>query len=545
MKCDNNSQTLTDLAVQNVATFLQTVVVVDDKAHLWPLSTNNDSTTLSVTDQTGNEGAVDPHANLIPPSLDIEGYSTDAENLDAKSLVDRFADEGIACTVLRPVLKDDIVTQACKLAELADIVVLDWILDRDNGAKATSLMRKIIDDESNADRMRLIAIYTGERDLRNIANKAADVLTDRFSEVPDRPSDFVAVKGPVRVAVFGKPSTSVPPQDIALSERIVDETELPKRLILEFAEMTTGLLPNVAIAGLSEVRAQTHKLLTMFSRSLDPAYLGHRVLLSNPSEAEDQVVGMFVAEVLSILENVGVAKQAGIESIRAWVNEMASSGSLRPPHLSVTSPDALLGLLENGIDNTEGIELGRWKWEKATYAFTSDDGRAKEANRQFAKMMHVKTQYGDPPPTLTLGTILFTETEQCATYWICLQPKCDAVRINGSRAFPMVPMTHVADQRKVFEIVVLHRESWVLLRVPRKPAELRMFTFKANDSSRKRVTASRSDSTWTINSIKGPSFEWVAQLKDEHAQRIAHEFAGSFSRVGVIESEWVRRSGAK
>ena len=54
--------------------------------------------------------------------------------------------------------------------------------------------------------------------------------------------------------------------------------------------MTTGLLPNVAIAGLSELRAQTHKLLTMFSRSLDPAYLGHRVLLPNPSEAEDQVL---------------------------------------------------------------------------------------------------------------------------------------------------------------------------------------------------------------------------------------------------------------
>ena len=109
----------------------------------------------------------------------------------------------------------------------------------------------------------------------------------------------------------------------------------------------------------------------------------------------------------------------------------------------------------------------------------------------------------------------------------------------------MVPMTTVTDQRKDFEIVVPHREAWVLLRVPRKPAEIRMFTFESNDSSKKQVTASRSDSTWTIKSTKGPSFEWVAQLKDEHAQRIANEFAGSFSRVGVNESEWVRRSGKK
>ena len=156
--------------------------------------------------------------------------------------------------------------------------------------------------------------------------------------------------------------------------------------------------------------------------------------------------------------------------------------------------------------------------------------------------MHVKTQYGGPPPSLTLGTILCAE----ATYWICLQPKCDSVRLDGPTAFPMVPMARVPDQKKDIEIVVLHGDSWVLLSVPRRPADLRMVTFEANDSSMRQVTASLSDDAmWTINPIEGPSFEWVAQLKEEHAQRIANEFAGSFSRVGVSESEWVRRSGTK
>ena len=110
----------------------------------------------------------------------------------------------------------------------------------------------------------------------------------------------------------------------------------------------------------------------------------------------------------------------------------------------------------------------------------------------------------------------------------------------------MVPMKQVTDQRNDIEIVVSHGDSWVLLSVPRKPNELRMFTFESNDSSMNQVTASRSDdSRWTINPIEGPCFEWVAQLKDEHAQRIANEFAGSFSRVGVSESEWVRRSRRK
>ena len=538
---DNSHRTLNAASVQSVAKFLQTAVVVDDKAHLRPPSPNNDGTSLSGTDQADDEGPIGPRATLVAPSSDTGGNLPDPEDLDAKSLVDGFASEGIACAVLRPIGEDDVVSQATKLAELADIVVLDWILDKDNGAKARSLILKVIGEGSGSDRMRLIAVYTGESDLRAVANSAAEVLSKRYGEAPCRPCEFVAVKGPVRLVVFGKEHTRVPPEDANLSQRILASSELPNRLIREFAEMTTGLLPNVAIAGLSELRAQTHKLLTMFSRSLDPAYLGHRVLLSNPAEAEEQVVGMFAAELLSVLEYGGVAKQAGLESIRALIDEMASSDALRPNHLSVTSKSELLKLLENGIDNTQGLQFGGWKWEKATYAFTPDDCQANEANRQFAKMMHVKTQYGGPPPTLTLGTILCAES----TYWICLQPKCDSVRIDGPTAFPMLPMATVTDQRKDFEIVVPHREAWVLLRVPCKPAEIRMFTFESIDSSKKQVTASRSNSTWTLKSTKGPSFEWVAQLKDEHAQRIANEFAGSFSRVGVNESEWVRRSGKK
>ena len=394
--------------------------------------------------------------------------------------------------------------------------------------------------------IRLIAIYTGERDLRAVADKVSEVLFTRFGEAPDHPSEFVAVKGPVRLAVFGKPQTKLPHEDTLLSKRRVATSELPDRLIHEFAEMTTGLLPNVAIAGLSQIRAQTHKLLTMFSCSLDPAYLGHRLLLSDPSEAEDEVVTMLVAEVLSILEHGDVAKQAGIDSIRAWISEKtANDESLRPQDLFKSPQDtqnALLGFLENGIEDLQKVGLSGRKWEKVTHAFTSVESQADESNRQFAKMMHVKTRYEGPPPSLTLGTILFSETDHCATYWICLQPKCDSVRIKERKSFPIVPMKQVEEPKGEFEIVVKHRDCWVFLLVPRKPAEINMFTFESDGDSMDKVTATSIDSLWKITSTDGKSFEWVAELKDEHAQRIANEFAGSFSRVGVSESEWVRRS---
>ena len=542
---DQSSRTFKDLSVQNVAKFLQTVVVVDDKAHLKPLPTDNYTTSMSGIPEADNESPVGAHAYLISPQPDTAGSSVDPEDLDAKSLVDGFAKEGIACTVLQPDSDDNVITQVTKVAELADIVVLDWILDKDNGKRTTSLIRKLISEEGGSDRIRLIAIYTGERDLGDVADRVYQVLSTSSGEVPDRLSDFVAVKGPVRIAVFGKEHTPVPPEDTCLTNRLVSISELPNRLIHEFAEMTNGILPNVAIAGLSEIRAQTHKLLNMFSRSLDPAYLGHRLLIPHPSDAEEEVVAMLVAEVLSILEHGDVAKQAGIDSIRAWISEKTENDSLRPQDLFKSphnTPNALLEFLENGIEDLQKVGLSGRKWEKVTHAFTSVESQADESNRQFAKMMHVKTRYEGPPPSLTLGTILFSETDHCATYWICLQPKCDSVRIKERKSFPIVPMKQVEEPKGEFEIVVKHRDCWVFLLVPRKPAEINMFTFESDGDSMDKVTATSIDSLWKITSTDGKSFEWVAELKDEHAQRIANEFAGSFSRVGVSESEWVRRS---
>ena len=36
-------------------------------------------------------------------------------------------------------------------------------------------------------------------------------------------------------------------------------------------------------------------------------------------------------------------------------------------------------------------------------------------------------------------------------------------------------------------------------------------------------------------------YRWVADLKPEHAQRVANEYAYELSRVGLTESEWLRR----
>lgn len=44
------------------------------------------------------------------------------------------------------------------------------------------------------------------------------------------------------------------------------------------------------------------------------------------------------------------------------------------------------------------------------------------------------------------------------------------------------------------------------------------------------------------NTVKDEKFEWILDLKDLHAQRIVADYAATLSRVGLNESEWLRKS---
>jgi hypothetical protein len=45
-----------------------------------------------------------------------------------------------------------------------------------------------------------------------------------------------------------------------------------------------------------------------------------------------------------------------------------------------------------------------------------------------------------------------------------------------------------------------------------------------------------------FTSVDGIEFEWLCDLKSNHAQRIVNDFSAYLSRVGLDESEWLRRS---
>ena len=158
--------------------------------------------------------------------------------------------------------------------------------------------------------------------------------------------------------------------------------------------------------------------------------------------------------------------------------------------------------------------------------------------------MSTKTQYGNPAPELRLGTIVVDANTENINYYVCILPKCDCVRLPAEgRYFPFLPLLKVASSD--FGYVINDNNNLIDLQLNIKAYEINQIHFKPLRRGLS-VYASQVSNSWVFKS-SDPSFSlrWVAELKTDHAQRIANDFARELSRVGLTESEWLRRCAKK
>jgi hypothetical protein len=118
------------------------------------------------------------------------------------------------------------------------------------------------------------------------------------------------------------------------------------------------------------------------------------------------------------------------------------------------------------------------------------------------------------------------------------------VRLEGNVTFPLLPLkTNDPDSNKVkFELVLPNENGeYEKVQVVIVPNNLRMETFTA-DKSEKQVVSVKQKNRFLFKTGKRQNYFWVGELKFAHAQRIINQFASQISRVGLDESEWLRRS---
>ena len=144
-----------------------------------------------------------------------------------------------------------------------------------------------------------------------------------------------------------------------------------------------------------------------------------------------------------------------------------------------------------------------------------------------------------PLPVLQLGTIVSIKNES-ERFLLCMQPVCDSVRLKGEVVFPFLELEVITEDDKPFNIIIPKEDSFIKVKVLKKPNSLIMHTFSV-DGEDDRIRARKENHSLLFQTKKGSKINYIAELKSKHAQRVANEFATYVSRVGLDESEWLRR----
>lgn len=555
--------------------FLQTAVVVDDQPHYLKEPRPGQVTPPS----RGGGKTVRAGGEDLPPGKPPKN------DLRAKLLADSFASRGIVCAILQPVLTDggpsvereeiqEVESRADLATQRADIVILDWNLrgdDANPGSDAKGIIRAILKTDDRevgphsgkqaSRRLRLIAVYTGEAGLSEIASELHALAVEL--ELPEPKLEGYCVEaGPVTFVVYGKEGGTI--QDLEEDEtRRVNERDLPERLLADFTAQTSGLLSNVTLASLSAVRDNTHRILSRFSPQVDAPYVAHRAMLTPPDEAEDHPVPLVAAEIEGVLaDDQAVPELVGQEALREWLETVENAPMGEGLEMERDRfREALLALAIGGLKEHNPAPFGdKWKslikglrerkknvLSKLTNEMTPLGREGEESDQEFAALTATKSQYDEPRPVLRLGTVVAVGDSD--DFRLCVQPVCDSVRLpeEMSRSFPMLKLYVVqpGDLSRPFELVVRSdSQTYVRLRVSLKPHDLTMLSFEPTPG-RGTVTALGGDSDgyrWFRQPSNGvPGVRWVSDLKPAFAHRIANRFGAEVSRVGLTESEWLRR----
>ncbi len=507
--------------------FLVSAVVVDDQPYYGGTEPVGPLRTPSRTDRTvGDEK---------PPGRG------GGQSLDAGAITDSFSKVGLICGVVKPADDGDVDAAAVRRA---DLLVIDWQLQDDSGTRALKLINSILEGDQGQ-RLRLIAVYTGEPDIAGIGEQINKKLCNRYdlkSGTRDHPVTLSC--GHCRIVIYAKLGTQLNQE---LMNWAVSEANLPDLLIDDFVRMTTGLVPSIALVALTAVRENPHQVLDKFDSRLDAAFLAHRACLPIPDDSGQHMVAQIASELRAIMEEeVGRDPPKWMEAIKLWIEKFKGSGDIvfedeRVPQKGV------LDMLERGVDATK-VRSNR-KRERPHLWLTdgfvrSDD--PKDIDRRLAWLMCFRAI--DPPDKrLWLGTaVRRCGYSDCEELLLCMRPRCDSVRMKGAESFLFLPLL-IDPKPGKFQLVVRSSAKgpkYCPVSVDTDMSRWKMIEFEP-DPTAKAVVAQKEENGsagYVFTDVCGKRYEWIGELKTEVAHSVGQTLGSTLSRIALDRSEWLRRS---
>ena len=520
-----------EMCKKAVKRFIKTVAIIDDEATYNPSQGDRDNAKTVKPPVTGlMTGSKDADSSVTKGAPSEEGFQDehdDLSQLDAKVVINAFADIGIACCIQRPENEETPLVRATKLAATVDVLVIDWALDNENISLPRDIIKKILEEDKNTGgRLRLIVVYTAQsyvdqmiKDLK----KDADAVYDNGLEMDEK--GFFIKSDWLRIVILNKKTTLNPLKEA----RIVPLDQLPDNIISEYAELVKGVIPGATLHSIAAMREKTHELLAILNSNLDGAYCLHRALIQEPSDSVDFAMNLITNEIETVIQSdIEARKFVDRNGINPWLNNISYD---EPPKETVQQ-----WLDQGGLSKKNGEKL-----MKALYRDDQTEGlkgcremsRLQCTTRDMAGRLYYSTSQ---KPALQLGTILKTSRNNADQWFLCITPVCDCVRLKEETNFLFLTLNSgdlnkadiiIKTQDGTFEPLILKNKN--LMTIPFKPT---------NGSDR--INAYRWQNEWRVKS-NGTSYQWVGELRYTKALSIANQVAASTSRVGVDEFEWLRR----
>ena len=454
-------------------------------------------------------------------------------NLDAGAITESFSKFGLICGVVKPSGDEDVDVAA---VERADLVVIDWQLHRDDGKRALKLIHSILDGDQGQ-RLRLIAVYTGDPNIVGIGRRMNEKLDNRYDlESGARDRHVTLSCGHCRIVVYPK---------------AVRETDLPERLIDDFARMTAGLMPSIALVALTAVRENAHRVLDKFDGKLDAAFLAHRACLPAPDDSEQHMVAQIASELRAVMEEkVDQDPPEWMEVIKSWIEKFKGSGNIEFKGGPVSQQD-MLNMLDRGVEapnvfsKPNGLSKSK-AHSRLTAGFARDeDGRPEDLDHQLAWMTCFRAI--DPPDKkLWLGTAVRrcgkSDSEE---FLLCMRPRCDSVRIEGTESFLFLPLL-IDPKPGKFQLVVRSRSNGPTYRrvsVDTDMSRWEMIEFEPDPTDKVVVAKEKNGAAgYVFTDVHYNRYEWIGELKTEVAHHVGQTLSDTLSRIALDRSEWLRRS---
>ncbi|SDZ69267.1 response regulator receiver domain [Pseudomonas salomonii] len=482
-------------------------------------------------------------------------------DIDLREIVNSFSRLGLVCGSYLPdnkTARDEIVDTTFLAAKFADISIIDWQLEVDNSQAAIGVIRKLLEyDLEVGGRLRLVLVYTGEPDLESAAAELEKGL-GHLARVCDTNKRLLNSES-ARIRFINKPTR----KDYTNNPDVVSWRDLPTRAIKEFTILSQGLLKAFALDSIAAIRNDTHRLLAQFSPCMDGVFAGQRSTASDPDDAGRLLTDVILSEFSITVNKAKIAERVvGKAGSVLWLGTQTGlqetnvniSFNAEGRDISKLNSASKIQLVEDGFSGLKKLG-GQQGGLKVCNSFFKSDEESEKAHKDFSVLSTLARHSGvgvarvvDTPPILTLGVVLRSLEPIVDTnifeYILCLQPKCDAVRLDvltNPRGFSFVEIVQCSSG---YELVLPIESTCETFNLPYKDLIIRTIRFAAS-AGRSVVAAEKEDSRWVFTDSSGKKWRWIAELREQNSLSLVNKIMSSLTRVGLNQSEWLRLQSSK